>query len=59
LEHHDLALCFAVQSSIEEIVFRAGCCRRSRPAEPRRGLVLTSLVFTLLHFDLHQPWLFT
>jgi len=53
-------LCFAVQSSVEEIVFRgwmlsAIAAKRSVAL----AVVLTSLVFTLLHYDLHQPPLFT
>src|SRR5262249_51904624 len=55
-----LLLCFAVQSSVEEIVFRgwmlsAIAFKRSVAL----AVLLTSLVFTLLHFDLDQPWLFT
>jgi membrane protease YdiL (CAAX protease family) len=55
-----LLVCFAVQSSVEEIALRGWMLSA---IAARRGIVtavvLTSLVFTLLHFDLHQPWLFT
>lgn len=55
-----LLVCFAVQSSVEEIVFRGWMLSA---IAAKRGLatavVLTSLVFTLLHFNLHEPWLFT
>jgi hypothetical protein len=55
-----LLVCFAVQSSVEELVLRGWMLSA---IAARRGIVtavvLTSMVFTLLHFDLHQPWLFT
>ena len=55
-----LLVCFAVQSSVEELVLRgwmlsAIAAKRSIAT----AVVLTSLAFTFLHFNLHQPWLFT
>lgn len=55
-----LLLGFTLQSSAEEILFRgwllSSVARRSNIAV---GVTLSSLVFTLLHFGRHDPWLNT
>ena len=55
-----LLVCFAVQSSVEEIVFRGwllSAMARKLPIGIAVGL--TSILFALLHYDLGQPWLVT
>ncbi len=56
-----LAACFAVQSSVEEIVFRGWLLSVIARKFPLWVAVLvSSILFTLLHFDgPDQPWLFT
>jgi membrane protease YdiL (CAAX protease family) len=53
-----LLLSFALQSSVEEIVFRGWLMSVvARKFNVPLAIVLTSLVFTFLHYSRHQPWL--
>ncbi len=52
-----LFLGFAVQSSVEEILFRGWLLSAvARKLNVTLGVVLTSLVFMLLHYGPHQHW---
>ncbi len=52
-----LLVCFAVQSSVEEILFRGWLLSViSRKLNVPLGVALTSIVFTLLHYSPHQHW---
>ncbi|MDQ0465874.1 membrane protease YdiL (CAAX protease family) [Caulobacter ginsengisoli] len=52
-----LLACFAVQSSVEEIVFRGWLLSAvARKLNVAWAIGLTTLVFTLLHYGPHQPW---
>ena len=52
-----LLACFAVQSSVEEIVFRGWLLSAvARKFNIAWAVGLTTLVFTLLHYGPHQPW---
>ena len=52
-----LFLGFAVQSSVEEILFRGWLLSAvARKLNLTLGVVLTSLVFMLLHYSPHQHW---
>jgi membrane protease YdiL (CAAX protease family) len=52
-----LLACFAVQSSVEEIVFRGWLMSAvARKLNIAWAIGLTTLVFTLLHYGPHQPW---
>ena len=49
---------FAFQSGVEEIVFRGWMLSAlSRRFGPALSILLTTVVFTLLHFSPRQPWL--
>ena len=54
-----LLVCFAVQSSVEELLFR-GWMLSAVAAKFRVvwAVLISSLVFTGLHFDSRAPWLF-
>jgi uncharacterized protein len=54
-----LLVCFAVQSSVEELLFR-GWMLSAIAAKFRVvwAVLISSLVFTGLHFDSRAPWLF-
>lgn len=55
-----LLLCFIVQSGVEEIVFRGWLLSATaRKFGPVAGVVLTTMLFTLLHFGPGQPLLST
>lgn len=55
-----LLLCFIVQSGVEEIVFRGWLLSvTARKFGPLAGVVLTTMLFSLLHFNRGQPWLST
>jgi len=55
-----LLLAFAVQSSVEEILFRGWLFSLvSRKFNVMTGVALTSIVFAFLHFGPGQPWLVT
>jgi membrane protease YdiL (CAAX protease family) len=55
-----LLVCFAVQSSVEEILFRGWLLTAiSRKLNVAIGIVVTSLLFALLHYEPHQRWLIT
>lgn len=52
-----LLVCFAVQSSAEEILFRGWLLSAvSRKLNVSLGVALTSIVFTFLHYGRHQHW---
>ena len=52
--------CFALQSSVEEIVFRGWLLSATARRLPVFvAIALTSALFTLLHFSRHQPWVVT
>jgi membrane protease YdiL (CAAX protease family) len=60
LEIAVLLLCFAVQASAEEIVFRGWMLSAiARKFNVPLGVVLSSLVFCLLHYSPGQPWFVT
>lgn len=51
-----LLICFTVQASIEEFIFRGWLLSTvSRRSNIIVGIIVTSLVFTLLHFSRGQP----
>ncbi|MFT3806344.1 lysostaphin resistance A-like protein [Arenimonas sp.] len=51
---------FALQSSVEEIIFRGWLLSTvARKASVWLAVLLVSLVFTFLHYSPHQPWLIT
>jgi hypothetical protein len=55
-----LLLCFIVQSGVEEILFRGWLLSvTARKLGPLAGVVLTTMLFTLLHFSRGQPLLST
>lgn len=55
-----LLVCFAVQSSVEELVFRGWQLSAiARKFNVTLAVILTSAVFYLLHFSPGQPWLVT
>ena len=55
-----LLLCFVVQSGVEEILFRGWLLSATaRKFGPLAGVVLTTMLFTLLHFSRGQPLLST
>jgi uncharacterized protein len=55
-----LFLCFLVQASIEEIIFRGWLTSAiTRRINLIFAVLLSSLLFTLLHFSRGQPWLAT
>ncbi len=55
-----LLVCFEVQSSVEEIFFRGWLLSAlARKLNIVLSVVLTSAVFTFLHYGRHQPWLVT
>ncbi len=55
-----LLLCFAVQSSVEEIVFRGWMLSAIARKFPLAvAVILVSLVFSFLHYEPHQFWLVT
>jgi membrane protease YdiL (CAAX protease family) len=55
-----LLLCFAVQSSVEEILFRGWLLSAvARKLNVPTAIVLTSAVFALLHYEPRQHWLIT
>jgi len=55
-----LLVCFAVQSSVEEFVFRGWLLSAiARKFNVLLGVVLSSMVFSLLHYGTGQPWLVT
>jgi uncharacterized protein len=55
-----LLLCFLVQASVEEIVFRGWMLSAvARKFNVATAVVLSSLIFCLLHFSPRQPWLVT
>lgn len=55
-----LFVCFIVQASIEEIIFRGWLMSViTRRTNVICAVVLSSLLFTLLHFSRGQPWLVT
>jgi membrane protease YdiL (CAAX protease family) len=55
-----LLLAFAVQSSVEELVFRGWLLSvTARKFNPLVAVALVTLVFALLHFSRGQPWLVT
>lgn len=52
-----LLICFAVQSSVEEVLFRGWLLSAvARKFNVPLAVLLTSLVFTFLHYGPHQPW---
>jgi len=54
-----LLVCFVVQSSVEEILFRGWLLSGVAPKlNLGLGVALSSMVFTLLHFDPGQHWSF-
>jgi membrane protease YdiL (CAAX protease family) len=60
LEIAVLLLCFVVQASAEEIVFRGWLLSAiARKFNVPLGVVLSSVVFCLLHFSPSQPWFVT
>lgn len=55
-----LLLCFIVQSGVEEILFRGWLLSATaRKFGPVAGVILTTMLFILLHFSRGQPWLST
>lgn len=55
-----LLLCFIVQSGVEELLFRGWLLSAAaRKFGPLAGVVLTTMLFTLLHFSRGQPLLST
>ena len=55
-----LLVCFAVQSSVEEVLFRGWLLSViARKLNVTIGIVVTSLVFALLHYEPHQHGLIT
>ncbi len=55
-----LLACFAVQASVEELVFRGWQLSViARKFNVALAVILTSVVFCLLHFSPGQPWLVT
>src|SRR5688572_14724199 len=55
-----LLLCFLVQASVEEIVFRGWMLSAvARKFNVAWAVTLSSLIFCLLHFSPGQPWLVT
>lgn len=55
-----LLLCFLVQASVEEIVFRGWMLSAvARKFNVAWAVALSSLIFCLLHFSPGQPWLVT
>jgi membrane protease YdiL (CAAX protease family) len=55
-----LLLCFIVQSGVEELLFRGWLLSvTARKFGPLAGVVLTTMLFTLLHFSRGQPLLST
>lgn len=55
-----LLLCFVVQSGVEELLFRGWLLSvTARKFGPVPGVVLTTMLFTLLHFSRGQPLLST
>ncbi len=55
-----LLVCFAVQSSVEELVFRGWLLSAiARKFNLALAVILSSAVFCLLHFSPGQPWLVT
>jgi membrane protease YdiL (CAAX protease family) len=55
-----LLVCFAVQSSAEEFVFRGWLLSAiARKFNVALAVVLSSMVFSLLHYGPGQPWLVT
>jgi membrane protease YdiL (CAAX protease family) len=55
-----LLLCFVVQSGVEEILFRGWLLSAvARKFNPLVGVVLTTMLFTLLHYSRGQPLLST
>jgi uncharacterized protein len=53
-----LLACFVVQAGVEEILFRGWLLSVvSRKFNVALGVLLTSLVFTFLHYSPHQYWL--
>lgn len=55
-----LLFAFAVQSSVEEVLFRGWLLSLvSRKFNVMTGVALTSIVFAFLHFGPGQPWLVT
>jgi membrane protease YdiL (CAAX protease family) len=52
-----LLVCFAVQSSVEEILFRGWLLSAvARKLNVALAVVITSVLFTLLHYGPHQHW---
>jgi len=50
-------VCFAIQSSVEEIIFRGWLFSvLARKLNVLLGVLLTSITFTLLHYDTKQHW---
>jgi len=55
-----LLLCFGVQASVEELVFRGWLLSViARKFNVSLAVALSSFIFCLLHFSPHQPWLVT